>query len=178
MKEIKRIYLGLPDSLKEEVLWVGREYRTNPLSHEPGGSDVVVEYHRDGVLGYDWIKMPSSYISKIWTINISKVHDNYEEYSEDEQLLIIKENIKRIFARKYKKENIESESFKEVWNSETSKKLPWKLLEEFDYPSIFNEAKSVLEYLKRQQNSVEYENHLIDKAIEQDNLDNHLNGAK
>jgi hypothetical protein len=61
MDRIKRVSLGLPKSLVNDVLWVAREYRTNPLSHEPGGSDVVVEYHNDEVLGYDWIKFPSKY---------------------------------------------------------------------------------------------------------------------
>ena len=132
MNRVKRVNLGLPKSLVNEVLWVGREYRTNPLSHEPGGSDVVVEYHNDDVLGYDWIKFPSKYISKIWSKGISEVHEDYEEWEEEEQMKIIKKEIKRIYARKYDKENFETVPFKEIWNSEISDEIPWKLLEHYD----------------------------------------------
>jgi len=133
MDRIKRVYLGLPKNLADAVLWVAREYRTNPLSYKPGGSDVVVEYHNDNVYGYDWIKFPSKYVSKIWTKGISEIHDDYEYWEEEEQIEEIKKEIKRIYARKYKKENFEIVPFKEIWNSETSDDLPWKLLEEYDH---------------------------------------------
>ena len=132
MDRIKRVYLGLPKRLVDAVLWVAREYRTNPLSHEPGGSDVVVEYHNNSVFGYDWIKFPSRYVSRIWTKGISEIHDDYEDWEEEEQMEEIKKEIRRIYARKYKKENFEIVPFKEIWNSETSDELPWKLLEEYD----------------------------------------------
>jgi hypothetical protein len=42
---------------------VADSYRTNPLSHQPGGNDVTL-YTRDGlILTYDKIKSPKSYIS-------------------------------------------------------------------------------------------------------------------
>lgn len=41
---------------------VADEYRTNPLSHEPGGDEVTV-YMRDGLIRtYDKIKNPQKYI--------------------------------------------------------------------------------------------------------------------
>lgn len=41
---------------------VADEYRTNPLSHEPGGDEVTV-YMRDGLIRtYDKIKNPQRYI--------------------------------------------------------------------------------------------------------------------
>lgn len=132
MNRIKRVNLGLPQSLIDEVLWVAREYRTNPLSHEPGGSDVVVEFHNDDVLGYDWIKFPSKYVSRIWNEGISEIHDDYEEWEEQDQMEVIKKEIKRIYARRYKKENFETVPFKEIWNSATSDEMPWKLLEDYD----------------------------------------------
>ena len=135
MDRIKRVYIGLPKKLADAVLWVAEEYRTNPLSHEPGGSDVVVEFHNDNVYGYDRIKFPSKYVSKIWTKGISKIHDDYEDWEEEEQIEEIKKEIKRIFARKYKKENFEIVPFKEIWNSETAEDLPWKLLEDYDHKS-------------------------------------------
>jgi len=45
---------------------------------------------------------------------------------------IIKKEIKRIYARKYDKENFESVPFKEILNSEISDEIPWKLLEHYD----------------------------------------------
>jgi hypothetical protein len=132
MDKIKNVYLGLPKSLAEAVLWVSREYRKNPLSHEPGGSDVIVEYHSDTVLGYDWIKFPSKYVDKIWTSGMIEEYDDYQEWDEESQMEEIKNVIKRIYARKYKKENFETVPFKEIWNSETSKEMPWKTLEDYD----------------------------------------------
>ena len=132
MGRIKRVSLGLPKSLVNEVLWVARKYRTNSLSHEPGGSDVVVEYHSNEVLGYDWIKFPSKYVSRIWNKGISEIHDNYENWEEEEQIELIKKKIKRIYARRFEKENIEVVPFKEIWNSKTSDEIPWKILEDYD----------------------------------------------
>jgi hypothetical protein len=44
---------------------VADEYRTNPLSHQPGGDEVKV-YLRDGmVYTYDKIKSPVNYIGKL-----------------------------------------------------------------------------------------------------------------
>jgi hypothetical protein len=102
------------------------------LSHEPGGSDVIVEYHNSNVFGYDWIKFPSRYVSAIWNKGISEIHDDYEDWEEEEKIEEIKKELKSIYARKYKKENFETVPFKEIWNSLTSNELPWKLLEEYD----------------------------------------------
>jgi hypothetical protein len=132
VRKVKKVYLGLPHHLVENVLWVAREFRTNQLSHEPGGSDVVVEYQDEKVYGYDWIKYPSRYVQKIWTEGISEVYEDYDEWEEDVQLDLIKREIRRIFARKYKKEEYDSEPFKEIWNSETSFENPWTLLKSYD----------------------------------------------
>jgi hypothetical protein len=132
MDRIKRVYLGLPKELIDIILWVAREYRTNPLSHHPGGSDVVVEYHNTKVFGYDWIKFPSKYVSRIWTKGITKIYEDYGNWEEEKQMDEIKKEIKSIYARKYDKENFETVPFKEIWNSKTANVLPWKLLEDYD----------------------------------------------
>jgi hypothetical protein len=41
------------------------EYRTNPLSHQPGGSVVKLFCHDGMVYVYDNIKSPQNYISKV-----------------------------------------------------------------------------------------------------------------
>lgn len=45
---------------------VGDKYRTNPLSHEPGGDEVTV-YTKDGkIRTYDKVKSPQKYISNLY----------------------------------------------------------------------------------------------------------------
>jgi hypothetical protein len=53
---------GLPSELKKIVRPCPRESRTNRLSHEPGGSDVVVAFSLGDAILYDWIKDVERYI--------------------------------------------------------------------------------------------------------------------
>lgn len=41
------------------------KYRTNPLSHQPGGHEVTVVYSSGKTFEYDKIKKPGSYIKMI-----------------------------------------------------------------------------------------------------------------
>jgi cold shock CspA family protein len=54
---------GLPPELNAIVRLCPRGSRTHPLSHQPGGSDVVVAYSLGDVILYDWIKNVQYYIS-------------------------------------------------------------------------------------------------------------------
>ncbi len=54
---------GLPRELKPIIRRCPRRSRTNPKSHEPGGSDVVVAYSLGDAILYDWIKNVTLYIS-------------------------------------------------------------------------------------------------------------------
>ena len=131
--EISHVYIGLPEHLAMAVLWVAREYRTNPLSHIPGGSDVVVEYHDGRVFGYDWIKKPSAYISKFFAGIIEYASDIFNELDEQRQIEITKRKIAKVFARKYKDKNeYSTASFIEVWNSESSNEMPVDALKRFE----------------------------------------------
>jgi len=47
---------------------VGDEFRTNPLSHKPGGSTVRVTFKNGAARDYDKVKHPESFIKKIWEI--------------------------------------------------------------------------------------------------------------
>jgi cold shock CspA family protein len=132
-EELSNIYVGLPEHLSHCVLWVAREYRSNTLSHIPGGSDVVVEYHDGKALGYDWIKKPSAYIRTFFAGIIEYAPDVFEALNEQQKIEITKNKISRLFARKYKNSDKRSQaSFVEVWNSETSNEMPWKSLEKFE----------------------------------------------
>lgn len=44
---------------------VGDEYRTNPLSHKPGGYEVQVNYSSGKFLVYDKVKFPGAYIKHL-----------------------------------------------------------------------------------------------------------------
>lgn len=129
--QIKRIYLGLPDSFKETVFWVGRKYRTNLLSHSPGGGDIIVEYHNGKILGYDWIKYPSRYVQNIFIKLFFRNDTTFEQYKEYDQVKIIKKEISKVFTRIYEKDEFETVPFEEVWNSEIDNTLPWNNIEEY-----------------------------------------------
>lgn len=131
--EAERVYIGLPEHLVHLVLWVKRKYRTNPLSHIPGGSDVVVEYHNEQALGYDWIKKPSVYIRTFFAGIIEYGSDEFKRLDKKIQLEIAKDKIARFYTRKYNDEDEYSTvAFVEVWNSETANEMPWESLERFD----------------------------------------------
>jgi len=131
-EEIKKIYLGLPEHFKNVVFWVGRKFRTNILSHQPGGGDIIVEYHNGKILGYDWIKFPSRYVQTIFRKQFFKNEIEFEQYKEYEQLNVIKKEVARLFARIYKEDEFDIIYFEEIWNSENDEKLPWVKLEEFE----------------------------------------------
>lgn len=129
-RRLKEVYLGLPIHLADRVLWVARRTRTNPLSHIPGGSDVVVEYHDGSVFGYDWIKLPSVYI---YTIFCNAMGYEFKHLGEKSQVEIARDKITKIFAREYNNQDERSNvPFEEVWNSAFSKDSPWKSLKKFD----------------------------------------------
>ncbi|NET10331.1 MAG: hypothetical protein F6K16_37655 [Symploca sp. SIO2B6] len=131
------VYVGLPEHLSHCILWVARRYRSNPLSHIPGGSDIVVEYHTGKALGYDWIKKPSAYIKTFFAGIIEYSSNAFEKLSEQNKIEITKRKISRVFARSYKSSDERSQAlFVEVWNSETSDEMPYKSLEKFEADSI------------------------------------------
>ncbi|AFZ15223.1 hypothetical protein Cri9333_4440 [Crinalium epipsammum PCC 9333] len=131
--EPERVYIGLPEHLNNLVLWVSRKYRKNRLSHIPGGSDVIVEYHDGRAFGYDWIKKPSIYIGSFFAGIVEYASDAFNKLDENSQMQIAKRKIARIFARKYNDDDeYSTAAFVEVWNSETSNEMPWKSLERFE----------------------------------------------
>lgn len=80
---------GLPPELKKIVRPCPRGSRTNPLSHEPGGSDVVVAYSLGDAILYDWIKNVEWYISSFeksnpeFHLHIQSIYGRfYEDKSE------------------------------------------------------------------------------------------------
>lgn len=136
--KISRIYIGIPSELKSLIFWVGREFRKSDLSFEIGGSDIIIEYTNGKVFGYDWIKYPGRYVKKIFD-------DGFLKYQYLNEVQVVKENVSRIFARKYDKDKYGTETFTEVWNNKTSDNLPYLLLDKYtielykDYLNLFLE---------------------------------------
>lgn len=127
-----RVLIGIPEGIKDKIFWVAREYRTNQLSFVPGGSDVIVVYHNSSILGYDWVKLPSRYIPKIMDKEIEVIYVGYGEMDENQQLHVFKTMVSSIYARKYSPDNWNSAPFEKIWDSTTSKELPWEVLKDFD----------------------------------------------
>jgi len=101
---IKRIYDGIPTDLIKNIVWVEDEYRTNVLSVEPGGTDIVVEYTKLPLWGYDKIKYPTRYIATI-------LRDAEYEIK-----------VLRVYARAYcNEQEYELIPFELIWNEGSSK---------------------------------------------------------
>jgi hypothetical protein len=98
-KTIKDIYLGLPNNLKDKVMWVDRDYRTHPWSFEPGGHDIVVEFSTGEVLGYDWIKSPNEYINKIVSERAGFKIVQYKKLNVKDKIHIYKNFVYSIYIR-------------------------------------------------------------------------------
>lgn len=143
--EIKRIYIGLPHQLVSKVLWVERRFRTNSLSHQPGGYDVVIEFKSKNVLGYDWIKKPSSYVDKVLSKEAVKSgQKNYADLHDETQLIVAKELIKKMYARNYENDSeYETSEFKEVWDSEEATLTPRKALEKLEDELLHNKSQAL-----------------------------------
>jgi hypothetical protein len=137
-------YLGLPDHFEGKVkwidkpiFWVGDEYRTSPLSLEPGGSHVVIERWDGLILGYDKIKFTYEYVRKIiknLTMKYSKVHP-YIDIPIDKNNLsawtlrddaIVRDFIKAIYVRTF---SIRHNPFQLIW-ANNSKEGPYVALQQ------------------------------------------------
>ena len=109
---------------KNDILWVKNKYRTNSLSLKKGGSNIIVEYYDNKILGYSNIKLPSAYIEKIFKKEILNIYIE----PKNTEINILKKEISTIYALKYNEV-----MYTEVWNI-NSMELPWKILESFDLP--------------------------------------------
>lgn len=136
MNNTEKVNKGLPKNIKAKVFWVVRKNRISISARVLGGSDVVIHYHNDVVVGYDRIKNPSIHINKVISKEIIKTHDMYEDWTEVDQLEVIRKRINCIYARRYKGDDIKIVGFNEIWNCKTSTELPWKLLRNYNIDII------------------------------------------
>lgn len=132
-KEIRNIYLGLPNNLKKAVRWVQDKYRKNTLSLITGGSDVIVEYIDSKVYGYDKVKFPSKYIKSILLNTLFSNIKYFDKLEIEDQLKLVRKEIATVYIKEYQTENENEDEnrFEKIWDS-TSTRLPWKELELFD----------------------------------------------
>ncbi len=83
---------GLPDDLKKIVRPCPRKSRTNPLSHVPGGSDVVVAYSHGDAIWYDWIKRVPAYIATFqksnpeFHLHIQAIYGRFSEHKSENRI--------------------------------------------------------------------------------------------
>lgn len=138
-KEIERIYVGLPEYLKDKVIWVTRSYRTNELSHIPGGEDIVIEYQNGTVYGYDWVKNPCEYIK-----NIDAVRECWVD-SKDNDILgkefdvnLFKTKVSGIYYREYVTEHYKTVQYVMVWDAEKDNISPQAAIGEYRYKQLLN----------------------------------------
>ena len=92
-RNIKNIYCGLREQLRSVILWVSDHFHLHPLSLEPGGFDVVVEYHSGEVFGYDKIKSLWLYVQAILCKRINLTVADLQRLKVDEQLIVVKNHI-------------------------------------------------------------------------------------
>ncbi|MEG4814746.1 hypothetical protein [Microcoleus sp. K5-D4] len=80
---------GLPPELRKIVRPCPRGSRINPLSYDPGGSDVVVAYSLGHAILYDWIKDVERYISSFeksnpeFHLHIQSIYGRFCEYTSE-----------------------------------------------------------------------------------------------
>ena len=120
---ISKIYVGLPKHLQEQVFWVEKKYRTNPLSLQGHRFDIVVEYKSKKVLAYDSIKLPHLYIEKI----CKDIKIKFPNLSIPE---IVFGEFNKIYTRCYSNEvEYQEAPFIDIWDSEFDTSMPWKKIE-------------------------------------------------
>ena len=105
-------------SIKTPIFWVGDEHRTHPWSLRPGGCTVVVIFSNKECKGYDKVKRPDAYTTKITedfvcNIRSNKQIKNLEDYLDE--IYLVKE--KEIILNK-------------VWDK-NMRISPWKILEKY-----------------------------------------------
>lgn len=116
-----KVYKGLPDEFINKIFWPDRDYRTNPLSHIRGGSDLIIEYTNGKIVGYDWIKFPDRYCLVILNSAIKDI------FKLDDNMRIekIRDSISNIYARKYTEEEYDTKEFELAWENKATTELPW-----------------------------------------------------
>jgi hypothetical protein len=129
MATITKLQHGLPTNLQRKLYWVNRSYRTNSLSHEAGGGDIVVEYEDGNVLGYDRIKYPSAYISTIFSGRLLGKGEDIRKISSELAVDLIHEDVVSIHARE--SSDGDHGFFEEIWNKEIQE-MPWDSLKAYN----------------------------------------------
>ena len=109
-----------------EILWVADKFRTNELSHQPGGTWVMTLDDEDQALGYDKIKFPSRYIRVFAAMYFKMRYDDVKAMGEDELNNEFKEHgLRAIWA-------VTSDGVgKKVWDQD-SDESPAEVLKAFD----------------------------------------------
>lgn len=131
--EIASVHVGVPRDIADDILWVGRSYRTNELSHVEGGSDVIVVYSDGDVLGYDWVKYPSRYVKTFYLKKISYEEDYFDSFEYEVRLDMSKQDISRLYLKTSDSgPRTDYSLYQEVWDREKHENMPWEEVEQYD----------------------------------------------
>lgn len=123
---------SISDEKYKNILWVSDNFRINPLSLTPGGSDVVIVFNDGSIYGYDKVKHTNSYVETILKHQI-KFEPNT---SKEQQLHIIKIAVDSVYVyiNTWAEEipKIPRVDLKKIWDQKEDDVFPWEKLRVID----------------------------------------------
>lgn len=123
----------LPAGLAK-IYWVDQAYQTNPLSHQPGGGEIIIELTDKRVMGYRNIKSGSAYCEEI-VARLAELKSTNELYNINHSTLMNLSNgsISSIYIRlPIYKEPGTFWPFDMIWKSYLSLLTPWKGIKQYE----------------------------------------------
>ena len=132
MEDNNNIISGLPENIKNKVLWLAKPNSATSPDNTKTLTDLVVELQTGKVFGFDKIIMPSEHIKNIFEEFFSRNIIAVETPSRQQKLSIVKQYVFRIYCRIYNEDTINEIPFKKIWLSYRDDKFPWEKIEDFN----------------------------------------------
>jgi len=130
--EDNNINSGLPENIKNKVLWLAKPTSATSPDNTKIFTDLVVELQTGKVFGFDKIIMPSEHIKNVFQEFFARNIIAIENPSREQKLSIVKQYVFRIYCRIYTEDTINDMPFKKIWLSYRDHKFPWEKIEEFN----------------------------------------------
>lgn len=129
-------YKGLPPQIIKRIYWVDqRMYATND---KIVGSEIIIHYTDNRILGYSNIKSPANYLKGIIfkSYYFEKKEDDLTKGDFSKLCQILKNKIYHIYCR----DNNKGERYyEEIWNRKTKTSLPYKIIDNNFYRSAYRD---------------------------------------
>ena len=124
--------------IPNNVFWVIDPFRTNFLSHIPGGCGIIIEYQDKKLHGYSKVKHPDKYVEKIVAFDLGLSTDELLGMQLSSLVKKVKKIYRTIYVMPYREEEIQinkdvqkMERMLLVWQSDTDEnQLPWECINE------------------------------------------------